>query len=60
MGTISCTGQAALDEGRTGAASSESLGRVSPALAAHVEMRVTLEWPGKLGLARGSGDGFLP
>lgn len=59
MGAISCIGWAALDEGPTGAASSESLGSISPAPAARSEMRVTLGCPGKLGLARGSGDGFL-
>lgn len=58
-GTISCTGRAALDEGPTGAASSDILGSISPAPAARPEMRVTLECPGKLGLAQGSGDCFL-
>lgn len=46
VGTISCTGRAALEEGPTGAASSESLGSLSPAPAARVGMRVTLERPG--------------
>lgn len=46
--------------GWTGAASSDTLGRVSPDPAAHLEMCLTLEGPGKPGLAKGSGDCFLP
>lgn len=45
--------------GPTGAASSDPFGSISPAPAAHLEMRVTLECTGKLGLAKGSGDSFL-
>lgn len=59
MGTISCTGWAALDEGLTGAASSDTFGSISPAPVAYLKMRVTLECTGKLSLARGSGDRFL-
>ena len=45
--------------GPTGAASSDTLGSISPAPAAHLEMPVTLEGPEKLGLAKGSGDCFV-
>lgn len=45
--------------GPTGAASSDTFGSISPAPAAHPKMRVTLECPGRLGFAKGSGDCFL-
>lgn len=45
--------------GPTGAASSDTVGSISPPPAAHPKMRVTLECPGKRGLAKGSGDCFL-
>lgn len=43
----------------TGAASSDTSGIISPAPAAHPKIHVTLECPGNLALANGSGDCFL-
>lgn len=43
----------------TGAVSSDTFGSTSSAPAFHLEMSVTLEWAGKLGFAKDSGDSFL-